>query len=71
MSRQVIDMSLLAPTERTELLTVRVTPEEMAMVKRLAAEDGLSASDLIRQFVRRSYAERFDSPKPKPKSKRK
>jgi hypothetical protein len=49
----------VAPIERTELLTVRVTPEEMAMVKRLAEADGVSASDLVRQFIRRSYAERF------------
>jgi hypothetical protein len=60
----------VAPTERTDLLTVRVTPEEMAMVKELAAADGVSASDLIRQFIRRSHAERFGAPKPKrPKPK--
>jgi len=54
----------VAPTERTELLTVRTTPEEMAMLKRLAEADGISASDLIRQFIRRSHAERFgDKPR--------
>jgi hypothetical protein len=57
----------VAPTERTELLTVRVTPEEMAMVKALADADGVSASDLVRQFIRRTHAERFT---PKPRTKR-
>jgi hypothetical protein len=32
----------------------------MAMVKRLAEAEGISASDLVRQFVRRSHAERFE-----------
>lgn len=60
----------VAPTERTELLTVRVTPEEMAMVKALAESDGVSASDLVRQFIRRSHAERLgDKPKVKPQKR--
>lgn len=58
-------MKTMAPTERTELLTVRMAPEEMAMLKRLAEGDGISASDLIRQFIRRSHAERFAEPAPK------
>lgn len=69
MSRQGLDRISVAPIERTELLTVRVTPEEMAMVKAVAEADGLSASDLVRQFIRRSHAERF-APKPKAKPKR-
>jgi hypothetical protein len=57
---------------RTALLTVRVTPEEMTMVKELAEADGISASDFVRLFVRRAHSERFGSKsraKPKPKRK--
>jgi hypothetical protein len=28
------------------------------MVQQLAAEDGISASDFVRQFIRRTYADR-------------
>jgi hypothetical protein len=40
------------------------------MLKRLAEADGVSASDLVRQFVRRSHAERFGEPKRRRKPKR-
>jgi uncharacterized protein (DUF1778 family) len=53
---------------RTELLTVRMTLEEMAMLKELAEADGISASDFVRQFVRRAHGER-NGPKPRPKPK--
>lgn len=59
----------MAPSERTGLLTVRMSPEEMAMLKRLAESDGVSSSDLVRQFVRRQHAERFGEPRPRPKPK--
>lgn len=55
---------------RTELFTIRMTADELAMVQRLAEADGISASDLVRQFVRRSFAERFGAEKPRPKRKR-
>ena len=53
-------------TVRTSLLTVRVTAEEMEMAKELAELDGISASDLVRQFIRRAYAERVGQTKPRP-----
>jgi hypothetical protein len=55
---------------RTELLTVRMTPDELAMLKELADADGISASDFVRQFVRRAHGERGGA-KPRPKPKRK
>ena len=49
-------------------MTVRMAPEEMAMVKDLAKSEGMSASDLVRQFIRRTHAERFgEGRKAKPK----
>jgi hypothetical protein len=62
---------MMAPLERTELLTVRMSAEEIAMLKRLADADGLSASDIIRQFIRRTHAERFGSTPPAAPKKRK
>jgi antitoxin component of RelBE/YafQ-DinJ toxin-antitoxin module len=56
--------------KRTELLTIRVAPEEMRMIKALAEADGITASDVVRMFVRRLHAERFGS-KPSRKPKRK
>ena len=55
---------MAATLERTGLLTVRMNVEEMNMLKALAESDGISASDLVRQFVRRSFMERF-GPMPK------
>lgn len=70
MSIHVIDSKGLAPT-RTELLTVRMTREELTMLKTLAAQDGISASDFVRQFVRRAHGQLAQGrPKPKPKPKR-
>lgn len=57
--------------KRTELLTVRVAPEDMRMIKELAEADGLSASGIVRQLVRRLHAERFGPPKASRKPKRK
>jgi antitoxin component of RelBE/YafQ-DinJ toxin-antitoxin module len=56
-------------TVRTALLTVRVTDEELAMAKALAEADGISASDFVRLYIRRAYAERFGQPKPTKKRK--
>jgi hypothetical protein len=52
-------------TLRTELFNARMTKAEVAMLRRLADEDGISASDLVRQFVRRAYFARFGSPETK------
>lgn len=40
-------------------LTVRLSEEEDRMLKALATHQGLSASDVIRQFIRRAFAEAF------------
>ena len=37
--------------DRTELLRVRVRPEEKAMIARMAKAAGLSMSDLLRKAV--------------------
>jgi uncharacterized protein (DUF1778 family) len=49
--------------DRTERITLRLTPEESAVVAELAEESGLSISDVVRQAVRVAYADRFKKPK--------
>lgn len=51
--------------ERAEMFTVRMTADEIAMLRALAEADGLSQSDVVRVFIRRSYAERFGDKKPR------
>lgn len=55
----------LVTSKRTELLTIRVTPDEMRMLKELADEAGLTSSDVVRLFIRRLHVERFGVAKPK------
>jgi uncharacterized protein (DUF1778 family) len=52
--------------ERDKMLNVRVTDEEDRMLKALAEHQGLSISDVVRQYIRRAFAEAF----PPKKSKR-
>lgn len=48
-------------------LHVRVTEDEMRMLRALATESGLSTSDTVRQLVRRAFAERFNEGMKRPK----
>ncbi len=51
--------------ERTRMLNVRVTDDEDRMLKALAEHQGMSVSDVIRQYIRRGFAEAFPPKKPK------
>lgn len=42
---------------RQRHLNVRMTDEEAAMLRTLAAHEGVSQSDVIRLYIRRAYAE--------------
>lgn len=53
----------MAAQERTERIALRLTPEESAVVNAIADESGLSVSDVVRQAIRRAYAERFEKKK--------
>lgn len=39
-------------------------PDERAMLQALARESGLKESDVLRQMIRRDYAEKFGKKKP-------
>ena len=45
--------------ERDKSFRVRVSEDELRMVQELAAAEGISASDYVRLFIRRSHAEKF------------
>jgi len=62
----------MAP-QRSNQLHIMLSDEELAMVRGLAEANGLSASDYIRQFIRREHGELATEAKPKqrPKPKRK
>jgi hypothetical protein len=66
----VIQDSGMAPDRRSELIAVRLTPEEARMLRELSDADGVYQSDVLRLQIRRLYAERFgDKPRQKPKRK--
>jgi hypothetical protein len=58
----------MAERKRTLNLNVRVTEAERVMLVEVAERVGLSASDVLRQFIRLRHAELFGKPaRPKPK----
>ena len=55
----------LAMVERTKMVNVRVTDDEDRMLKALAEHQGMTASDVLRQYIRRAFAEAFPPKKTK------
>ncbi|NLE85969.1 MAG: ribbon-helix-helix protein, CopG family [Myxococcales bacterium] len=49
---------------RERTLNVRITEVEAAMLRALAAHAGLSQSDMVRQYIRRAFAELPQASKP-------
>ena len=60
----------MANAERTKQMAIRLTAEEDRVVSEVAAETGLTASDVMRMALRKAHAERFNVPKAKPKPKK-
>ena len=56
--------------DRSERVGVRLSPEEAAVVAQVSEETGLSASDIVRQAIRKTYADRFAAISKKTKPKR-
>jgi uncharacterized protein (DUF1778 family) len=55
--------------ERPKRLNVRITHEEWSMLEALADREGMSASDYVRQFIRRAHATAFGDRPQKPRKK--
>lgn len=53
----------MAPENRTELVAVRLRPDELKMLTELAEADGAYQSHVIRLLIRKAHAERFGAPK--------
>jgi hypothetical protein len=45
--------------KRDKKLTIMVSDEERSMLERIAEVEGVSSSDCVRQYVRRTFAEKF------------
>lgn len=56
--------------DRVVHLNVRLAPEELAKVKALAADRDLTASTLVRHWLREAYAKRFPKKKTKARGAR-
>jgi len=48
------DKEILVPDNRTEVITIRLTEKENEKIKKIAQENGISKSALIRMLVTRS-----------------
>ena len=61
------------PPDRSERLSVRMSKTEMDMLEKLADAKGVSASDVVRLFIREAHAQQFPEPsfsrQPSPKKK--
>jgi hypothetical protein len=56
--------------DRGRYLTLRASDEEISMLRALAEDEGLTSSDYVRQFIRRTYADKYGTKSPKkPKQK--
>jgi hypothetical protein len=60
----------MTSTEREKRLHMLLSDDEDRMLRALAAVDGLSASDTVRQLIRRAFAERFDEGTKRAKARR-
>ena len=51
--------------QRERALNVRISEDEERMLKALSSHHGLSVSDIVRQAIRRAFAEAFPPRRPK------
>jgi hypothetical protein len=63
-------MDNMVKGKRSERVALRLTTEEARVVAEVSDETGLSVSDVVRQALRKAYAEKFAALKAKPKLKR-
>jgi hypothetical protein len=59
----------MTPIQRDEKFQFRMTGDERRMLEALAEREGLSASDKLRQLIRKDYATTFGEAQKKPKRK--
>ena len=59
----------MAPVERDRQFRIMMSDEEMEMVRTLADQAGLTASDIVRQLIRREYEQKAGGKPPKKRTK--
>ncbi len=52
--KHLSEKEMLIPKKRSEILTLRLTPQENKVITSLANENGLSKSSLIRMMLRKA-----------------
>src|SRR4030095_2624706 len=63
-------MPITEKSEYTERFNMVMLPEERAMLQALSKASGLKESDVVRQMIRRNYADQFGKKRPgQPKAK--
>jgi hypothetical protein len=61
----------MAPFQRDGKFQIRMSADERRMLEALAENEGLTASDKVRQLIRRDFAATFGQPLPKQKKPKK
>jgi hypothetical protein len=61
----------MAPLKRESIFQIRISDEERRMLQVIADDDGLTSSDVVRQFIRREWIRRYQDLLPKPKKPKK
>lgn len=53
---------------RSKHVTIRVSDDELDMLAAIAKHQGLSSSDVMRQYIRRSFRKLFGNAEPPPRT---
>jgi hypothetical protein len=61
--RRCHDNVMAVMRERSKVFQARMSLEELRMLNAIAGADGLTASDVVRQLVRREFVARFGNRK--------
>lgn len=61
----------MASLKREGLFQIRISDDERRMLQVIADDDGLSSSDVVRQFIRREWLRRYQQELPKQKKPKK
>jgi hypothetical protein len=54
----------MAPLKRENIFQIRISEDERRMLQVIADEDGLTSSDVVRQFIRREWMRRYQQELP-------
>jgi len=61
----------MASLKREGIFQIRISEDERRMLQVIADDDGLSSSDVVRQFIRREWLRRYQQELPKQKKPKK